>query len=331
MKCGSANPERREFLKILGLACLAPAIIRPSIANAFVRPGSWHERMRPLMATFVSVAIHHQSEAQAAALIDQCFAFIEAKVSELSSWDANSAVSKLSDSRSSTLSILPESVRRLCAAAQAIESQTSGSFKLLISPLTELWRQAREQVGMPEASEVASALGQLENSRLGVSRSKIQLYGAGRIDVGGIGKGLIADLAAEFLQFRGVRYARIACSGDLRFIGDGPWEVEVSSPDGEGLLRTLRLRGNPGVSTSGTSENFWYVNQRKLHHLINPLTGYPADYHQQATVIAPSAVAADGLATALFCLPEDAALAVLRRSPEISGLLVDPWGKVQQS
>ena len=99
------------------------------------------------------------------------------------------------------------------------------------------------------------------------------------IDLGGVGKGWLADRLAERLDD-----AVINLGGDLRAVGGGPdgagWCIGLC--DGSALLAT-----DAGAATSGTSGRRWAGG----HHLVDPRTGRPA----QTDVAAVSVVAADAL------------------------------------
>lgn len=123
-----------------------------------------------------------------------------------------------------------------------------------------------------------------------------------RLDSGGIGKGLAADLAAEAL--RGAPAWLVDCGGDLRIGGTArqPRAVDVRDPvDGSQVIHRLHVtRG--AVATSGTTRRAWETDGARHHHLIDPRTGEPADTGVlQVTALAPTALEAEVLAkTALL-------------------------------
>ena len=74
-----------------------------------------------------------------------------------------------------------------------------------------------------------------------------------RLDSGGLGKGIAADLAARLVP-DGVRYA-ISCGGDLA-VGPADWRIAVTSAfTGEEVHRLGVRRG--GVATSGIQRRLW--------------------------------------------------------------------------
>jgi thiamine biosynthesis lipoprotein len=94
--------------------------------------------------------------------------------------------------------------------------------------------------------------------------------------------------------------------------------------DPHGLATTLTLTDN-AVCTSGG-----YVRRRadgSGHHLLDPHTGESATGLASVTVIAPTAMAADGLGTAAFVLGRAAGARFLERA-HVAGILMTAYGKL---
>ena len=144
-----------------------------------------------------------------------------------------------------------------------------------------------------------------------------------RLDSGGLGKGLAADLAAGLLP-PGVRYA-ISVGGDLA-VGGGAWDVAVSGArSGE---EVHRLRATGGVATSGIHERLWRREDGTFaHHLLDPSTGEPAwTGLLAATAAGPSALEAEVLAKTALLSGPGGARRVLRRH---GGVLQHEDGRVE--
>ncbi|HEV2056263.1 MAG TPA: FAD:protein FMN transferase [Methylomirabilota bacterium] len=111
------------------------------------------------------------------------------------------------------------------------------------------------------------------------------------IDLGGIAKGWLADRAVERIGPNAL--ANLA--GDLRARGAGP--AGEGWPAGFGTT-TVLLR-DIGAATSGTEGRRWGP---RLHHLIDPRTGRPAETDLvEVSVLAPTGAEAEVLAkTALL-------------------------------
>lgn len=148
-----------------------------------------------------------------------------------------------------------------------------------------------------------------------------------RIDSGGIGKGLAADLIAERLTNQS-RFV-INCGGDLRVGGllPDPFEVLAEHPlTGEHAHR-LHINGG-AVATSGLNVRVWRRDDgRFAHHLIDPSTGEPAwTGLVGTTALAPTGVEAETLAKAALLSGPDHGRDVLRH---YGGLIVYEDGEVE--
>lgn len=69
-----------------------------------------------------------------------------------------------------------------------------------------------------------------------------------------------------------------------------------------------------GISTSGSYRNYYELNGKRLTHVIDPQTGRPIEHNLvSVTVIAPTALEADGWDTGLMVLGTEKAKEVVRR------------------
>jgi thiamine biosynthesis lipoprotein len=143
-----------------------------------------------------------------------------------------------------------------------------------------------------------------------------------RLDSGGSGKGLAADMLAIRLG-RASRWA-VDCGGDLRVRGE--FAVNVPHPLTGETIETLKL-SDGAVATSGIDRRLWRApDGTPRHHLLDPSTQQPAWTGViQATALAPTALEADTLAKAALLAGADGADRWLRRH---GGLIVRDDGTV---
>ena len=137
------------------------------------------------------------------------------------------------------------------------------------------------------------------------------------LDLGAVAKGLAVDAAARELQ--PYRNFYIDAGGDIYFGGRNPqgehWHVGVRHPRLRGeLIDRLRVTDR-AVCTSGDYE--------RGTHILDPRQGGVAHTVASATVVAPTAMVADALATAAFVLGPEQGIALLERMG-VEGLLVTP-------
>lgn len=140
------------------------------------------------------------------------------------------------------------------------------------------------------------------------------------LDLGAVAKGLAIDMAAR--ELAPLRHFVVEAGGDLYASGhrgDGlPWRVGIRHPrQRDGLLASIAAT-DIAVCTSGDYER---IGRNGGHHIIEPRRGGPAGGVASATVLAPTAMVADALATAAFVLGPAAGIALLERHG-VEGMIV---------
>lgn len=216
-------------------------------------------------------------------------------------------------------------LRRLDAAGNL--DRPSPQTRLLVAAMVEAWSVTG---GLADASvlDAVEALGYhhtwadlpppdavlegLAASRLGapvpglagveVTEDAIRLPDGVRVDPGGIGKGLAADLVATALVDEGMaRGALVGLGGDLRVVGEPPdpagWTVALDAPAGT----WVRLPAG-GLASSSTRRRRWQAaDGGTAHHVVDPRTGRAAAIPRtDATAVAATAWQAEALATAVL-------------------------------
>jgi thiamine biosynthesis lipoprotein len=147
-----------------------------------------------------------------------------------------------------------------------------------------------------------------------------------RIDSGGTGKGLAADLASERLA--GYATHVVDAGGDLRVGGEQPLprEVRIEHPLGDEPAHEFALERG-AVATSGIKARLWRTERGFAHHLLDPSTGEPAwTGVLQATALAPSALEAETLAKMAFLSGPEKGIEILAGH---GGLIVLDDGSVE--
>jgi thiamine biosynthesis lipoprotein len=144
------------------------------------------------------------------------------------------------------------------------------------------------------------------------------------LDLGAVAKGLAIDLAARELE--SFHDFAIDAGGDLylggRNAAGDAWTVGIRHPrEHDEVLATLRV-SDTAVCTSGDYERP-ASDDSGDHHILDARLGASANTIASATVIAPSAMVADALSTAVFVLGPAEGLALLERHG-LEGLLVTP-------
>jgi FAD:protein FMN transferase len=124
-----------------------------------------------------------------------------------------------------------------------------------------------------------------------------------RLDLGAVAKGLAIDLASRELQ--PFENFAIYAGGDLYVSGRNrlglPWRIGIRHPrDPERVIEQLNVSSG-AICTSGNYERK-SRGAKPAPHLLDSRNGHPAVACASVTVLAPSAMVADALATAAFVL-----------------------------
>jgi thiamine biosynthesis lipoprotein len=219
----------------------------------------------------------------------------------------------------------------LLTLAARITEETGGAFDVTAGPLIKAWGFFHRQGRVPDDDELAAA-------RQRVGMRHVALEPQGRrvrfarpgidINLGSIGKGYALDRVAVRLRDRW----RVTCglldggTSSLLALGTPPgepdgWLVGLKHPAGSRRLAAVRLRGRALAVSGSTYQHFDY-NSRKLGHLLDPRSGRPAEGVALAAALAPTAAAADALATAFYVLGPAAARAYCDAHPDVAAVLL---------
>ncbi|NJP05003.1 MAG: FAD:protein FMN transferase [Chloroflexaceae bacterium] len=146
-----------------------------------------------------------------------------------------------------------------------------------------------------------------------------------RLDLGGIAKGWAADQTARRLQ--GYGPVLVDAGGDIALpvarLHGQTWPVGVADPAHPDRLLGCLCLDHGAVASSGRDYRRWQRNGQWQHHIIDPRTAQPAQTDVlSATVVGPSATAAEVAAKMVLILGSRAGLAWLDAHPAFAGLLV---------
>jgi thiamine biosynthesis lipoprotein len=172
----------------------------------------------------------------------------------------------------------------------------------------------------------------LDPDRCEVTRCEVTLPAGVGIDLGGIGKGLGADLVVADLLAAGAGGACVNLGGDVRVAGEAPgphgWVVAIEHPAraGEELARVALADG--AVATTTSLARRWRQGGVVRHHLIDPATGAQVGSGlAQVSVVAGAGSTAEVIAKAAFVAGPDGCAGVLAAAG-VAGLALDDQGRL---
>ena len=231
---------------------------------------------------------------------------------------------------------VPAELARLLSRSLEVGRLSGGAFDPTYAGVGRLWDFKRRPPLIPDRERIEAGLKLVGYERVAIDleANTVELPEGMRLGLGGIAKGYGVDRAMAVLVEHGVEHALVNAGGDLKALGrrgDEPWEIAIRHPrDRERVLAVLPV-ANTCVVTSGDYARFFEHEGRRYHHIIDPRTGYPSEGCMSATVVAPDAAAADGLATALCVLGPERGLELVESLDRVEALMVGMDGEVRLS
>ena len=272
--------------------------------------------------------------ARAQAALDELPAWFEARERVLSRFDAASALSKLNahGMADSVEDVLWEAIDVALRAA----AWTNGLVTPTILRALEAAGYDRDFDALDCDQAACLVPERAVPSWQGVEREEgtrsIRLPAGLALDLGGTAKGWCADAAVLHLAAFGPALVELGGDIALSRSSRGPWPIAVEdSRRAEGVLELILLCDG-GIATSGRDFRRWRRSGRDQHHVIDPATGAPARTDVwTATVIAPSALAAEIAAKRLLLEGSRQGLAWIESKPEFAALVVTETGIILAS
>lgn len=239
----------------------------------------------------------------------------------MSTYRPESELSRFNDSASADWVSVSPLTAEVVQAAQDISLRSGGAFDVTVGPLVELWgfgaRPSTLQRPDPGALEQArQAVGYQQLAVRHDPPALKKTHPVVRVDLSAIAKGYASDRVCAALSGLGVTDYMVEIGGDLRVAGNNregqPWRiaVETPTPGEQSMLHVLRL-SDIAIATSGDYRNFFVQDGVMYSHTIDPRTASPVT-HQVASVSvrAPTAMLADGWATALMVMGPEQGMAL---------------------
>jgi thiamine biosynthesis lipoprotein len=217
----------------------------------------------------------------------------------------------------------------VAAFALDLAKQTDGAFDPTIgATMEQLGFATNYRTGEVVDSHVGTDSGDFHDVRLDRRARTITLRRPLVLDLNAVAKGLAIDLAVQ--ELRPHPDFCVEAGGDLFVRGHNAsgenWHVGIQHPRAEGLLaRTLHL-SDVAVCTSGDYERR-APGAGAEGHILDARTRQPVTDLASVTVVAETAMAADGLSTAAMVLGSKRGLKFLDEQG-VRGLFVAPNGSV---
>lgn len=283
------------------------------------------------MGTFYSVKISGATPPNPHQLQQEIDALLEQANDDISTYRQTSVLSRFNQYRGSEPQPIPRGMADIILQAQRIGRDTDGAMNITIGPLVNLWGfgpekqptriptqdqidSARQQVGLQHLTLISDNRGEW------LQKDLPDLY----VDLSTMGEGYGVDLLVNLMMRKGITNYLVSVGGAVSSRGVNgqgqPWRVAIQKPtDQENAVQALVDLQGYSISTSGSYRNYFEQGGQRYSHVLDPATGRPINHRLvSATVIATTALEADGWDTGLMVLGTEKAL----RLAENKGLAV---------
>lgn len=202
--------------------------------------------------------------------------------------------------------------------ALQLARDTDGAYDPTVGPLVNAWGFGPEasQHSAPSDEVIAAArerIGWWRIERDATTR-RIRQPGGAYIDLSSIAKGYAVDAVGDWLNAHGVTAWLVEVGGEMKAHGSKPdgssWRVGIEMPDApDRYFCTLALK-DMAIATSGDYRRRFTEGEGRYSHHIDARSGRPVPHAvASVSVLAPSALQADPLGTAMTLLGPDRGLA----------------------
>lgn len=243
----------------------------------------------------------------------------------MSTWQSDTELSRFNALESTEPFAVSAQLIAVVNHALQVAEWTDGAFDPTVKPLVDHWGFGPETDPAPVA-EIMESVGWRKVSVL--DKMLVKSVPELQLDLSAIAKGYGVDRVADVLRLAGFENFLVEIGGEVVAEGANPkgkrWQVGVENPRaGEGLFQALELSGR-ALATSGDYRNFRIREDgTRYSHIINPSTGMPAESDvASVSVLAPSCMDADALATALFVMGAGKGLPLVEARDGVDALFI---------
>ncbi|HYV35896.1 MAG TPA: FAD:protein FMN transferase [Gemmataceae bacterium] len=290
---------------------------------------------RKAMATGFEIALPFGTP-DALAAAEDALDLVNRLEAQMTVYREDSDISRIN--RHAAISAMPVEPRlfALLDLARQIHHETDGAYDIAVGALIKTWGFFRRQGRVPTDEERASALEHcgMRHVVLDTDRQTIHFRQRGiELNLGSIGKGYALDRVAERLRTQDNIHSALLHGGSSSVLGVGMppgqqrgWPVGLGHPtDMNKRLGVVWLKDR-ALGTSSVTFQHLRHNGRKLGHILDPRTGWPAEQLASASAVAPTAAQADALATAFFVLGVEQTRVYCQKHPQAGAVLL-PHGR----
>ncbi len=332
-----------RFWKIAASVPLASTAISGSAQPASIPAhstangsGTWTFHHEHVLGTSFEITVQAKSLAEAKHAEAAALAIFDHDDAILSTWRADSEVSRWSQTRLTPVAVSAE-LFDVLSQFDIWRNRTSGALDPSVEAATRLWRSAAAEGRTPTQQEIATVQEAIQQPHWSLDaehRTATRLSDV-PLALASFTKSYVSSRAADAALKSGASGVMLNVGGDVVVRGNISQMVAIANPfasaENDRALDYVLVR-NRAIATSGSYRRGFDVaaaasQSPQLSHLIHPHTAQPAGHVLSSTVIAKDAVTAGALATAFSILPVEESRRLAAAYSDVQYLLILKGGE----
>jgi FAD:protein FMN transferase len=232
--------------------------------------------------------------------------------SSLSIYKPYSLISQFNNSTSGI--IIDDHFKNVVEHSIQVCQDTKGIFDITILPVIQAWGFGTKSIdSIPTTSTLKKLKKCVGSNKLSIRENQlVKSKPCVQVDVNGIAQGYTVDVLASLLEKYGIENYLVELGGEIRVKGrkqpgGEKMKIGIEAPaDNEfavgGVQHIIEI-DNGAITTSGSYRKYYESQGKKITHIIDARTGYPAENELiSVTVFAEKAIIADAYDNALMVM-----------------------------
>ncbi|WP_289659430.1 FAD:protein FMN transferase [Flavobacterium panacagri] len=262
-------------------------------------------------------------------LLEKSFEILEEIDRKYNSYVSGSYFSIINEKRGSWVTVDQDCIEMI-RTIHKVSVITKGHYDITCMPLLKLWGFYKENSHkLPKSNELKSALEKVNFRTILTDGLNVKINTNQEIITGSFIKAFAVDKTIEFLKKQGITDAIINAGGStISALNDADhpsWKINVPDAFNKDEFKTGLEINSQTFSLSGNVDNHLIIGGKKYGHILNCITGYPAETAQTG-VLTKNAFLGDILSTALFTVPAamlDEVTAELKKHFDFDYFIID--------